>query len=129
MSLFLTAAQTTGPFVAISFERTLVDNVAPLGVSGERCVIQGRVLDGNGKPVDDAVIETWQANSHGKYPHPEDTRQDEVAEFVDHHEGAEGQHREDDVHGAHHNTSARPAAPAGRRLPRTVTPWTHSPGV
>ena len=75
MSLFLTASQTTGPFVAISFERTIVDEVAPSSVSGDRIVIQGRVIDGDGKPVDDAVIETWQANAHGKYAHPEDARE------------------------------------------------------
>ena len=75
MSLFLTASQTTGPFVAISFEPTIVDDLAPPSVAGERVVIHGRVLDGDGKPVDDAVIETWQANSHGKYAHPEDTRE------------------------------------------------------
>ena len=75
MSLFLTASQTTGPFVAISFERTIIDDLAPPSVSGDRVVIQGRVLDGDGKPVDDAVIETWQANAHGKYAHPEDTRE------------------------------------------------------
>lgn len=75
MSLLLTPSQTTGPFVAISFERTRVESVAPEGVSGERCVIQGRVIDGDGKPVDDAVVETWQANAQGKYAHPEDTRE------------------------------------------------------
>jgi protocatechuate 3,4-dioxygenase alpha subunit len=75
MSLLLTASQTTGPFAALSFEHTQVSSVAPPGVTGERFVIQGRVLDGDGKPVDDAVIETWQANSHGKYAHPEDTRE------------------------------------------------------
>ena len=75
MSLLPTASQTTGPFVAISFDETQIRDVAPAGVSGERCVIQGRVIDGDGKPVDDAVIETWQANAHGKYAHPEDTRE------------------------------------------------------
>lgn len=75
MSLFLTPSQTTGPFVAISFERTIVDEVAPPSVTGERYVIQGRVLDGDGKPVDDAVIETWQADAQGRYAHPEDTRE------------------------------------------------------
>jgi protocatechuate 3,4-dioxygenase alpha subunit len=33
------------------------------------------VLDGDGKPVNDALIEIWQANAQGKYAHPED-RQD-----------------------------------------------------
>ena len=75
MSLFLTPSQTTGPFVAISFERPVVIDVAPPSVSGERYLIQGRVLDGDGKPVDDAAIETWQANAHGKYAHPEDVRE------------------------------------------------------
>jgi protocatechuate 3,4-dioxygenase alpha subunit len=75
MSLLLTPSQTVGPFVAISFERTRIEDVAPQNVSGQRVVIQGRVLDGDGKPVDDAAIETWQANSHGKYAHPEDTRE------------------------------------------------------
>ena len=32
----------------------IVDDVAPPSVAGERVVIQGRVLDGDGKPVDDA---------------------------------------------------------------------------
>ncbi|HEY0337081.1 MAG TPA: protocatechuate 3,4-dioxygenase subunit alpha [Burkholderiales bacterium] len=75
MSLFLTAAQTVGPFVAISFEDTQIREVAPAGVNGERVVVQGRILDGDSKPVEDAVIETWQANAHGKYAHPEDTRE------------------------------------------------------
>src|SRR5438552_4009397 len=75
MSLFLTPSQTTGPFVAISFEHTRVEDVAPEGVSGDRYVIQGRVIDGDGKPVEDAVVETWQANAHGKYAHPEDLRE------------------------------------------------------
>ena len=75
MSLFLTAAQTVGPFGAISFEGTQVREVAPVDVSGERVAIRGRVLDGDGKPVDDALVETWQANSHGKYAHPEDVRE------------------------------------------------------
>lgn len=34
--------------------------------------IEGRVLDGDSKPVPDALIEIWQANAHGKYAHPED---------------------------------------------------------
>jgi protocatechuate 3,4-dioxygenase alpha subunit len=41
-------------------------------VSGARVVLEGRVLDGDGAPVPDAVIEIWQANTHGKYDHPDD---------------------------------------------------------
>jgi protocatechuate 3,4-dioxygenase alpha subunit len=75
MSLVLTPSQTTGPFIAISFEHSQVVDVAPAGVSGERCVIRGCVIDGDGKGIDDAVVETWQANAHGKYAHPEDLRE------------------------------------------------------
>ncbi len=75
MSLLLTASQTVGPFGAISFDGVQIAEVAPPGVDGERVVIRGRVLDGDGKPVDDALVETWQANSHGKYAHPDDAQE------------------------------------------------------
>ena len=75
MSLLLTAAQTVGPFVSIGFEKASVPDVAPAGVTGERVVITGKILDGDGQPVTDAVIETWQANSYGKYAHPDDTQE------------------------------------------------------
>ena len=39
---------------------------------GERIVVTGRVLDGNGKPVPGTLVEIWQANSAGRYPHPRD---------------------------------------------------------
>ena len=35
--------------------------------------VMGRVLDINGEPVRQAKIETWQANTHGRYTHPNDT--------------------------------------------------------
>lgn len=75
MSLLLTAAQTVGPFVSIGFEKAAVPDVAPAGVAGERVTICGRIFDGDGVPVTDAVIETWQANSYGKYAHPDDTQE------------------------------------------------------
>ena len=68
MSLFLTAAQTVGPFGAISFEGTQVREVAPTGVSGERVAIRGRVLDGDGKPVDDALVETFSTSGQREEP-------------------------------------------------------------
>jgi protocatechuate 3,4-dioxygenase alpha subunit len=36
---------------------------------GERITIEGRVLDGDGAPVPDALIELWQANAAGRYDH------------------------------------------------------------
>ena len=40
--------------------------------SGERIRIEGRVLDGDGLPVPDAMVEIWQANSYGRYNHSAD---------------------------------------------------------
>ena len=39
---------------------------------GERIIVSGRVLDENGKPVTHTLVEIWQANSAGKYPHRAD---------------------------------------------------------
>jgi protocatechuate 3,4-dioxygenase alpha subunit len=74
MSLRMTASQTVGPFLHLGFDWLNTDNLAGEGVTGERVVIEGRLFDGTGAPVPDGVIEVWQANSHGKYAHPEDKR-------------------------------------------------------
>lgn len=79
MSLQATTSQTVGPFFKIGFEWLYRDNLAGEGVSGERVSIQGRVLDGDGVTVPDAILEIWQANANGKYAHPEDT-QDKLLE-------------------------------------------------
>jgi len=39
---------------------------------GERIFVGGRVLDENGKPVPHTLVEIWQANAAGRYPHPTD---------------------------------------------------------
>jgi protocatechuate 3,4-dioxygenase beta subunit len=39
---------------------------------GERIVVTGRVLDGEGRPVVNQLIEVWQANSSGRYVHKRD---------------------------------------------------------
>ena len=36
---------------------------------GERIIVSGRVLDENGRPVPNTLVEIWQANSAGRYPH------------------------------------------------------------
>lgn len=74
MSLLTTASQTVGPFVSIGFAQQKTDNLALEGVSGERITIRGSILDGNGQPVTDACVETWQANAQGRYAHPDDTQ-------------------------------------------------------
>jgi protocatechuate 3,4-dioxygenase beta subunit len=39
---------------------------------GERIIVTGRVLDEDGRPVRDALIEVWQANAAGRYRHEVD---------------------------------------------------------
>lgn len=39
---------------------------------GERIIVSGRVLDENGKPVANSLVEIWQANAAGRYPHKHD---------------------------------------------------------
>ena len=36
---------------------------------GERIVVAGRVLDGDGRPVRRSLVEVWQANAAGRYAH------------------------------------------------------------
>jgi protocatechuate 3,4-dioxygenase alpha subunit len=45
-----------------------------LSDSEDRIVIEGRVLDGAGSHVEDALLEIWQAGPSGRYNHPDDTR-------------------------------------------------------
>ncbi|MBV8031045.1 MAG: protocatechuate 3,4-dioxygenase subunit alpha [Betaproteobacteria bacterium] len=74
MSLYATANQTVGPYLHIGLTWLNRSQIAGKGVPGERVAIQGRLLDGDGEPVNDGLIEIWQANAAGRYAHPEDTQ-------------------------------------------------------
>jgi protocatechuate 3,4-dioxygenase beta subunit len=39
---------------------------------GERIIVGGRILDEDGRPIPDTVIEIWQCNAAGRYAHPND---------------------------------------------------------
>ena len=75
MSLRGTTSQTIGPYLRIGLEWMVIEDLAPQGVKGEPVRIEGRVLDGDGKPVNDAAVEIWQANSQGRYASPEDPQE------------------------------------------------------
>jgi len=72
MNLPTTSSQTVGPFGSIGLDWLVTDNLAGPGVSGQRIVVEGRIVDADGKPVGDALVEIWQANAHGRYAHPAD---------------------------------------------------------
>lgn len=70
-----TASQTVGPFFHLGCtDRGTVENLLNPGSKGERILLTCRVLDGDGAPVNDAMIEIWQANAEGKYNHPDDAQ-------------------------------------------------------
>jgi protocatechuate 3,4-dioxygenase alpha subunit len=72
----LTGSQTVGPFFHDCLLRDGARHaeLATPATAGVHIRITGRVVDGDGQGVPDAMIEIWQANSHGRYNHPADTR-------------------------------------------------------
>jgi protocatechuate 3,4-dioxygenase, alpha subunit len=69
----VTPSQTVGPFLAIGLPWPDGPFVVPEGTEGA-VTITGRVLDGAGEPVPDALVETWQADPDGRFSHPDDPR-------------------------------------------------------
>ncbi|MDH6265027.1 protocatechuate 3,4-dioxygenase alpha subunit [Rhizobium sp. SG_E_25_P2] len=81
-----TASQTAGPYVHIGCTPnfTGIHGVydSDLGsgplyndkTRGERITIKGRVIDGTGTPLRDALVEIWQADADGFYNSPSETR-------------------------------------------------------
>ncbi|MGH6924991.1 MAG: protocatechuate 3,4-dioxygenase subunit alpha [Propylenella sp.] len=78
-----TPSQTVGPYFAYGlaapqygypYTAIASDRVADEFVPGEHIRIVGRVIDGAGNPIPDALIEIWQADSEGRYAHPNDGR-------------------------------------------------------
>jgi protocatechuate 3,4-dioxygenase alpha subunit len=65
------SSQTAGPYVHIGFAKLYRSEIVPAGVPGERIAVSGRMIDGDGKPMTDAIVEIWQADAQGRYAHPE----------------------------------------------------------
>jgi protocatechuate 3,4-dioxygenase alpha subunit len=88
-----TPSQTLGPFFhqgllrtraafqipgLCDAERDVIHNVlASDATHGSRIRLRGGVYDGQGNPVTDALLEIWQADSHGRYAHPLDEQSKE----------------------------------------------------
>ena len=71
-------SEITGPRFGHSdlgpLDNDLIRNFAKDGDPiGERIVVHGRVLDENGRPVPNTLLEVWQANAGGRYRHRNDT--------------------------------------------------------
>ncbi|GAC1401045.1 MAG: protocatechuate 3,4-dioxygenase subunit beta [Chloroflexota bacterium] len=67
-----TLTEATGPLYGHSSVRdsdadlTQQHSGEPLG---ERIIVSGQLLDGDGRPVENSLIEIWQANAAGRYSH------------------------------------------------------------
>ena len=72
-----TPSQTVGPYFAYGltatqygypFDQPFDAVLAPGNAKGERIRIEGRVIDGDGNPIHDALIEICQVDGDGRYP-------------------------------------------------------------
>jgi protocatechuate 3,4-dioxygenase, alpha subunit len=79
----ITPSQTVGPYFAIgltpeplslNWSASVTNDLVTPDVSGARIKIEGRVLDGDGEPINDCLLEIWQADAAGRYAHPADRR-------------------------------------------------------
>lgn len=74
-------SQTVGPFfhygLTLGGENLLVND----RTQGEHIYIEGQVLDGDGQPVPDAMVEIWQADANGHFNHPADPGQSKADPF------------------------------------------------
>ncbi|MEM6897339.1 MAG: protocatechuate 3,4-dioxygenase subunit beta, partial [Pseudomonadota bacterium] len=74
-----TAVDNTGPVFGHDDldpgDANLLTNYAAPGKSaiGERIFVHGRILDENARPVQETLVECWQANAGGRYRHKVDT--------------------------------------------------------
>ena len=72
-------SQTVGPYFAQGLlrqsDQVFTNVLISDNTEGERIRIEGGVFDAEGRPIEDAMLEIWQANSHGRYNHPLDEQE------------------------------------------------------
>jgi protocatechuate 3,4-dioxygenase beta subunit len=76
--LIPTPPEIEGPFYPVNqqkdkdFDLTLIDGHSE-SAEGQKIEITGEVVDTQGKSIEGAMVELWQANAAGRYAHPRDT--------------------------------------------------------
>jgi protocatechuate 3,4-dioxygenase, alpha subunit len=82
MDLTPTPEQTVGPFFHLGCTQFhSVSCIAGPNTKGERLRLICRLLDGDGIPVDDGMLEIWQADADGRYPGSADRRETMDSDF------------------------------------------------
>ena len=66
MKLTPSGSQTVGPFFRIGLEHLYAPGTKP-DENSETITVYGKVFDGDGSPVPDAVLEFWHANADGTF--------------------------------------------------------------
>jgi protocatechuate 3,4-dioxygenase alpha subunit len=76
MDFVPTPSQTVGPYFRIGLTwKHAKPRIAGPEAKGERVHLTCRVFDGDGAPINDSLLEIWQADADGKYNHPDDPQQ------------------------------------------------------
>jgi protocatechuate 3,4-dioxygenase alpha subunit len=76
MDLTPTPSQTAGPYLHLGCTKLhSIQRIFGPQARGQHLNLICRVLDGDGRPIPDAMIEIWQADADGKYNHPDDSRE------------------------------------------------------
>jgi protocatechuate 3,4-dioxygenase alpha subunit len=78
----ITPSQTVGPYFAYGltprknydWKDTFSSDLVTADATGERIRIEGQVLDGDGAPINDCMLEVWQTDAQGRYASPADSR-------------------------------------------------------
>jgi protocatechuate 3,4-dioxygenase beta subunit len=64
--------ETTGPALGDLRPGEIENDLTRAGPVGERITVSGRLLDPDGRPIRDSLVEIWQANAAGRYRHRSD---------------------------------------------------------
>jgi protocatechuate 3,4-dioxygenase alpha subunit len=131
-------SQTAGPYVHIGLTPNFAEitGVYPedLGIrmvndktKGERVTIKGRVLDGTGTPLKDALVEIWQADADGLYNSPSEVRGSADANFTGWGRCPSGM--EDGVFTFETIKPGRVPYPDGRKQAPHITFWVVARGI
>ncbi|GGD26134.1 protocatechuate 3,4-dioxygenase subunit alpha [Aureimonas glaciei] len=131
-------SQTAGPYVHIGTNPNWVEITgvwkADLGLvlvgpqtRGERILVEGRLFDGLGEPVRDALVEIWQADAAGLHNSPAETRGKADPAFA-----GWGRQPVSGVDGSFRFETVRPGSvpmPDGRPQAPHITVWIVARGI
>jgi protocatechuate 3,4-dioxygenase alpha subunit len=76
VTLLPTPSQTVGPYFHIGTDDGFIGGRLVEPDHPDAVRLFGTVTDGQGVPVNDSMLEIWQANAAGRYAHPEDVREE-----------------------------------------------------